>query len=259
MNPHDYSDVRIRENLGRISHIEGGARVVEAANKQMQRWLAAQQGREPAPLATGAEAARGLGPYLAISREAGAGGSRIAELVGKAVGWEVFDQGLLESVAERYHTSPEVLKLVDETTTNWITEIFGSWLDRTSVSQMQYVCRLSRVILMTARAGRAIYVGRGARYVLPRDRGLSVRIIAPLKYRIQQIMEQRHLSFEEAREYVVKTDADRQEFIRHYFHHDVNDSHLYDLIINVESIGHERAAGLISEALVSCFDARRSP
>ena len=176
----------------------------------------------------------GIGPYLTISREAGAGGSQIARLVGEAIGWEVLDRKLLECVAERYHTSPAVLELVDETTTNWITEIFGNWLDPASVSQMQYVCRLSRVILMAARAGKVIYVGRGAQFVLPHERGLSVRIVAPQKYRVQQIMERRHLSFEEARDYVVKTDAGRQECARQYFHHDIADPHLFDLVVNVE-------------------------
>ena len=241
-----------------MPRIEGDSSVVEAAEKQMQRWLVGQQGGEKAAPAASAKGPASIGPHLTISREAGAGGGQIAQLVGAAIGWEVFDRRLLECVAERYHTSPAVLELVNETTTNWIAEIFGNWLDPTSVSQMQYVCRLSRVILMTARAGNAIYVGRGAQYVLPRDRGLSVRIIAPLKYRIQQIMERRNASFEEAREYVVKTDADRQEFVRQYFHHDVSDPHLFDLVINVEKIGQERAAHLISETLVAWFAAQRS-
>jgi cytidylate kinase len=103
------------------------------------------------------------------------------------------------------------------------------------------------------------YVGRGAQFVLPRERGLRVRIVAPLDYRVQQIMERRHLSFEEARDYVAKTDAGRQDFVRQYFHHDVPDPHLFDFVVNVEKLGPERAAHLIVDALASCFDAHRSP
>jgi cytidylate kinase len=240
--------------------MESDPSVIEAAERQMRRWLFVQQGREKAARASkiGASAA-GIGPYLTISREAGAGGSQVARLVGEAIGWEVLDRKLLECVAERYHTSPAVLELVDETTTNWITEIFGNWIDSTSVSQMQYVCRLSRVILMAARAGKVIYVGRGAQFVLPHDRGLSVRLVAPLKYRVQQIMERRRLNFEEARDYVVRTDAGRQDCARQYYHHDIADPHLFDLVVNVEKIGPQRAAHLIVDALASCFDVHRSP
>jgi cytidylate kinase len=127
-------------------------------------------------------------------------------------------------------------------------------VDPASVSQMQYVCRLSRVILMAARTGKVIFVGRGAQFVLPNDRGLSVRIIAPQNYRVRQIMERRRLSFEEARDYVVKTDAGRQECARQYFHHDIADPHLFDLVVNVAKVGPRRAAQLIADALASCFD-----
>jgi cytidylate kinase len=233
--------------------------VIDAAEHQMQRWLLAKQGPDSASPAPSAGRPAGIGPFLTISREAGAGGGRIARLVGEAIGWEVLDRELLECLAERYDTSPAVLELVDETTTNWITEIFGNWLNPASVSQLQYVCRLSRVILMAARAGNVIYVGRGAQFVLPRGHGLSVRIVAPQKYRIQQIMERRHLDFEEARDYVVKTDAGREDFVRQYFHHDVPDPHLFDLVVNVEKLGPERAAQVIADAVASCFDVRRTP
>ena len=260
MNPQEFNDAKLLHAVEQLPRMERNPNVIEAAERQMQRWLHLQQGQEKAAPASNAGAlAAGIGPYLTISREAGAGGGRIARLVGKAIGWEVLDRELLECVAERYHTSPAVLELVDETTTNWLAEMFGNWFDSGSVSQMQYVCRLSRVILMAARAGKVIYVGRGAQFVLPHEHGLSVRIVAPQKYRVQQIMERRHLSFEEALDYVVKTDAGRRDFVRQYFHHDVPLPHLFDLVVNVEKLGPERAAHLIADAVASYFDAARSP
>ena len=259
MSKQEHIDARLLESVKRLPRIERDPGVVEAAERQMQQWLRGQQGLEKAAPAAGAGApAASIGPYLTISREAGAGGSRIARLVGEAIGWEVLDRELLECVAERYHTSPAVLELVDEKTSHWITEIFGSWMDPTSVTQMQYVCRLSRVILMTARAGKVIYVGRGAQFVLPHEAGLRVRIIAPLKYRVQQIMARQHLSFEEAHDYMVKMDADRQACARQYFQHDIADPHLFDLVINVEKIGAQQTAHLIADTLASRFDAHRS-
>jgi len=259
MNTQECNDAKLREAVERLPRMERDPSIIDAAERQMQQWLRMQKGQDNAAPASSTGKLAGIGPYLTISREAGAGGSRIARLVGEAVGWEVLDRKLLECVAERYDTSPAVLELVDETTANWLTEMFGNWLDPASVSQMQYVCRLSRVILMAARAGKVIYVGRGAQFVLPHERGLSVRIVAPQKYRVQQIMERRHLSFEEALDYVVKTDAGRQDFVRQYFHHDVPDPHLFDLVVNVEKLGPERTAHLIADAVASCFGVDRSP
>jgi hypothetical protein len=260
MNSQEYHDAKLREAVERLPRMERDTAVIEAAERQMQQWLLAQQDREKAtPASNAGVPVAGVGPYLTISRESGAGGGHIARLVGEATGWEVLDRKLLECVAERYHTSPAVLELVDETTANRITEMFGNWIHPASVSQMQYVCRLSRVILMAARTGKVIFVGRGAQFVLPHERGLSVRIVAPQNYRVRQIMERRHLSFEEARDYVVKTDAGRQECASQYFHHDIADPHLFDLVVNVEKIGPERAARLIVDALASCFGVHPSP
>ena len=259
MDKQEYDDAIRRDAVEHRPRMEREASVIEAADRQMQRWLLVQQGEEKAAAASNAGTAAGIGPYLTISRESGAGGSQIARLVGDAIGWEVLDRKLLECVAEKYHTSPAVLELVDETTTNWITELFGHWIDPTSVSQMQYVCRVSRVILMAARAGKVIFVGRVAQFVLPHERGLCVRIVAPLKYRIKQIMECRHLSFEEARDYVAKTDASREECARQYFHRDIADPHLFDFVVNVEKLGPECAAHLIVDALAACFGVHRSP
>jgi hypothetical protein len=199
-----------------------------------------------------------VGPYLAISRESGAGGGQIARLVGEMTGWEVLDRELLDCLAERYRTSPAVLNLVDETTTNWISEIFDNGIRPDLAPQTEYMFHLSRVILMAAQAGKVIYVGRGAHFLLPHQRGLIVRLVASLGYRVQQIVERRHLSFDEARDYVEKTDAGRQDFARRYFHHDIADPCLYDLTVNVERIGPQRTAQLIVDALASCFDVRRS-
>ena len=226
---------------------------------EIEQWLLARQSQGRAAPTARPGRALDIGPYLAISRESGAGGGRIARLVGEMIGWEFLDRELLECLAE--DTAP-------------LPPCWNSWtkpppldqrissatgFDPDFVAQTQYMFHLSRVILMAAQAGKVIYVGRGAQFLLPQQRGLSVRLIASPGYRVQQIVERRHLSFDEARDYVEKTDAGRQEFTRQYFHHDIADPHLFDLMVNVERIGPQRTAQLIADALASCFDAQRSP
>ncbi len=256
--------------------------LIDAAERQIRQWLLAHQGQvhhgrqqawrsgeiEQRLLARqsqghAASAANGcrpaeVGPYLAISRESGTGSGQIARLVGEMTGWAVLDRELLECLAELYRTSPAVLKLVDEATTNWISEIFDNGICLDFTAQTEYMFHLSRVILMAAQAGKVVYVGRGAYFLLPHRRGLIVRLVASPGYRVQQIVERRHLNYDKARDYVEKTDAGRQEFVRRYFHRDVADPHLYDLMVNVERIGPHRTAQLIADALGSCFDARPS-
>ncbi len=143
--------------------------VAAAAEQQMQRWLLGHQGQAKGTLAAAGDSAASIGPYVAISREAGAGGSQTARLLGEILGWNVFDRELIECMAETYHTSPAVLELVDEKTTNSITEFFQSLVDPGSLSQSQYVSRASRMIFMAAHTGKVIFVGRGAGFILPRE------------------------------------------------------------------------------------------
>ena len=172
-------------------------------------------------------------------------------MLGETLGWKVFDRQLLECMAEKYHTTPAMLELVDETTTSWVAELFGNLIVPESLTQLQYVIRASRMILMAAHGGKVVFVGRGARFILPQERGLAVRLIASQKYRIQQIMERRRVTFDEAQAYVTKTDADRRAFIKRYFHHDATDPHLYDMVINVERLGPQLAARQIADAVAA--------
>jgi cytidylate kinase len=234
---------------GRQSRIPRGS-VSEAAERQIQRWLHSQAGDSEARKAMKSHATY---QFLTISRESGAGGSQIARLVGELVGWRVFDRELLECLAEKYQTNPRVLEFVDETTIHQIKEIFGYWLDRASVSQAQYVIRLGRMMVMLAQHENVIIVGRGAQFILPQDRGLRVRLIASSNHRVRHIMETQHFDEQEALKYMELTDAGRLAYAQNYFHRATTDSHLFDLVINVEKLGPQHTARLVAEALKARF------
>jgi len=187
--------------------------------------------------------------FLTISREAGAGGSEVAAIVGQQLGWEVLDKNLLDRVADRFHHDRTMLNLVDETRSNWVYDVLGTWMDRSVIPHETYVSQLSRIILAAARQSNFIFVGRGARFLLPREKVLAVRLVAPEGFRLKRIMQSTKLGETEARRYMHELDQGRREFVRRFFHHDITDPHLYDLVINTERLGIEGAAEEIIAAL----------
>jgi cytidylate kinase len=191
-------------------------------------------------------------PYIAISRETGIDAAGIAELVASKLGWKVLDSELLDYIAEHYGVSRLALDYVDERAASWFHETFGKWLDEQLVSQAEYVSRLGTAVLLAAQHESTIFVGRGAQFILPRESGFSVRLIAPRKQRIQRIMERRQCSQHEAEKFVDESDHGRAEFVRRYFQHEVANPHLYDLLINLERTPRDAAAELI------CSDYRLS-
>ena len=230
--------------------IHQDARIAAFAEQQMRTWARLQE--------TAARAAnrQDLGPslaqsvsYVAISREAGAAGASVVRLVGHDLGWEVYDKNLLDQVAQRHKESRLMLDLVDETESNWVYDMLGTWMDRQVISHEKYMVQVSRMIQILARAGNAVFVGRGAQFLLPRSRTVAVRIVAPEAYRAERVRQRRSASLAEALDWIHRTDRGRRRFIQQYFRHDINDPHLYDLVINAERLGTAGAAEQIVQTV----------
>jgi cytidylate kinase len=221
--------------------------ILAAAERQMHAWAMAQEaGKQAAdqPLSP----ARSVS-FVTISREAGAGGSEVARLVGQRLGWEVLDKNLLDRVADRFHVPRRMLDLVDETKSNWVYDVLGTWMDSKLVPHEKYAAYVTRVVQAVARTGGCVFVGRGAQFLLPREKVLAVRIVAPEKFRIARIMQQQNLSAAEGRRWMIETDDGRREFVAEHFHHPIDDPHLYDLVLNTERLEIAGAAALVLAAM----------
>jgi cytidylate kinase len=223
-----------------------GPNVSHVAERQMRSWaiglqtqqhLAEQKGEAPL--------LQGIHPYVAISREAGIDDAAIANLLAAKTHWKVLGRDVLDYMAEQQHWSRTALDFVDEKTASWFNDTIAKWLDRQTVSQVEFVHRLARVLVLAAQHESMIFAGRGAQFVLPRDRGLTVRLIAPRKNRIHWFSREQQLSEHDAQRHVDEVDAGREAFVKRYFHRDLGDPRLYDLVINLEHMTRDAAAELI--------------
>lgn len=230
------------------THEEPG--IVAAAERQMHAWSLAKDIKDHSVRDAADRSKHRPTRFITISRETGAGGSLIGQCVGERLGWKVFDRNLLDCVAERFRLPRMMLDLVDETRSNWVYDVLGTWMDRKVVPHEKYVACLGRVMLAAAHAGHAVFVGRGAQFILPRKELLAVRLVASLKYRVQQIMERMALNESDAQRYVNELDQGRREFGERFFHHDITDPHLYDMVINVERCGVPKTVSDILASVV---------
>jgi cytidylate kinase len=216
------------------------------AERQMQAWSFANEIADRALSVHGPHSTpMSLGPHISISREVGAGAEEVARRVAETLGWEVMDRNILDEVASRFHLSKSRLELVDETTSNWVYDVLGVWVDRQLIPHEKYLVGLAQVVLAAARRGNVVFVGRGAPFLLPRNHGLTVRIIADEKHRIAQVMQSQQLDEAAARRHVSEVDRGRREFVQQYFRRDADDPHLYDLVLRTDQLGVELAADLV--------------
>ncbi len=208
-----------------------------AVSLELQKRVEAERAVEDLP--------RNIHPFISISRQCGAGGLEMAQYLASKLGWELLDKQILQYIAQTYNLPEALLKYVDEAKANWLWDVFGRWLDRRHVTQTEYVSRLGRVLILAAQHGPLIVVGRGAQFILPRDRGILVRVVAPKHDRIQRVMRRQGLSREDAENYVATQDRDRDEFVQRYFHRDAADPLHYDLVVNTHLISPPDAGELV--------------
>ena len=230
----------------------------EAAERQMRVWaLSVDSLKKLEEEKASASVQHLIRPFIAISRESGVDAGELATQLAKHLGWKILDRGILDYMAEEYHWSRIALDYVDEKTVSWFHDTFGKWLDQQIVSQPQFVKQLGHMVLLAAQHESTVFVGRGAQFLLPRDRGLTVRVVAPKQDRIKKIMDLRQCSHRDAEKFIDETDKGRADFVLRYFHRDVADPHQYDLIINLEHTSREAAVDLILGDYLMRFDAHR--
>ncbi len=185
---------------------------------------------------------------IAVSREAGARGGSIARRVGRKLGWQVYDQELLEYMAQEAIVSQGVLDAPPTAPTDWVEARLQQLIREKALSDHPTIVNLARVVLTLGAQGQAVLLGRGAGCLLPRETTLAVRFIAPVKERIAYMSQWMRLPIEEATERVRLSDERRREFVVNNFRRDPNEVHQYDMILNSSLLGEDVCAELIVQA-----------
>ena len=198
-------------------------------------------------------------PFVTISRESGAYGTTVADMLceylrqhehQREVLWAVIDKELIQKVIEG-HKFPAIFQryfvesrtpLIDDT----LAELFGL-----HPPQETLVRSMSETILHLATLGHVILVGRGANIITRRlPNGTHVRLVGSFEKRVAHMKEYLNLSQEQAREYVVKEDQDRQVYIKRYFQKDIGDVSLYSLIINTDTVSLQDVVMLVGDMVL---------
>ena len=188
-------------------------------------------------------------PVITLSREPGSGGKLVAKAVADRLGLDLFHQELINAMAENADTTTRVIRTLDERGLSMIEDWVSAAISDRHLWPDEVSRVLMRVIGTIGRHGKAIIVGRGANFVLPPENRFRVRIIAPLELRVTRVAETHAVSKKEAKRHVLRTESDRQAFVRKYFHSDIGDPANYDVILNTGTLSVESAAAAICGAL----------
>lgn len=186
------------------------------------------------------------GPCVLVSRECGSQGEHLARLVGDRLRWKVFDREILEAVARHAHVRTQLVESIDE-------PIRSRWRlpkDRDAsgeaLGRSEYLYHLLQVLLALGHHGSVVLLGRGAHYVLPPDRCVRLRLVAPRDQRIQRVADQEHVPLADAERRVDTIDAERAAFVRVSFNRDLAAAADYDLVLNTGTVPFEPAVEFVT-------------
>jgi cytidylate kinase len=223
-----------------------------------QQWERRRQARARESAAAQAEPAFAI----AIAREAGAGATSIAAEVGRRLGWTIYDRDLVERIAREMGLRANLLESLDEHHTGWLGDALQQFFTTTAapyVGEDAFFRHLAQTVLALGTHGECVIVGRGAALILPADRTLRVRLVAPLQDRVARTAARLGLSPEDAAARVASLDRGRAQFVRDHFLKNPEDPRLLDIILNTSRFPVSGCADLIVDALYRLREGRRAP
>ena len=180
-------------------------------------------------------------PVIAICMEAGSGGSLVAKGVADKMGFDLFHKEIIQAIAESGHLDPGVLAAMEKERLSGIQDFIASLINDRYLWSGVYLDHLNAVVHALEKRGGSVIVGRGAMFILPPDRVLSVRIVASLDVRIRNIAHAYQVSEDAARRRILNRDSRRAAFVKKSFNADINDLVHYDLIVNTDKSTIEEA------------------
>lgn len=187
-------------------------------------------------------------PVITISREYGALGGPLSDELGKKIGFKVWDKTLLSAIADEAGADEKFLSSLDEHRRKIIEDTLYETFMGAKHSNTNYFRSLNKVVQTLGEHGSSIIVGRGANYILKSKDHLRVRIVSPIKTRISNVSIAEKVSLKEAEKMVISRDAERNDFIKHYFKKDLTNIHDFDITLNSSTYSIEQLATLIIQA-----------
>jgi len=222
-----------------------GSDIARLVERQMRNWEIARQQRLEAEQRPAAEQ---VADFVTISRAVGSQGGEVAQQLAQRLGWPLFDKELLQHMAGDDQVRARLYETMDERDTSWLESMLR-WLLHGELRREDYFYRLSETVLALARQGPAVYLGRGVDFILPQDRGLRVRILAPEEMRVRHYARQHACDLRTARAEIARLEREREDFIRQYFGRPKADPTRFDLLLNLGRVPIPEAVELIVTAL----------
>ncbi len=175
---------------------------------------------------------------VTVSRDSGSGGTYIAEKTAEALGYHFADRNAAVAIMEEYGFSRYEEEY--ESTSGFRLDFVRTGQERPDLRPM--VDLLPQVSQALAQHGDVVILGRGSFAALGGITDvLNVRIQAPFGVRVKWFMDNENITEGEAQKVVRERDQVRAAFVRSWYGVRVDETSLFDLVIDTGKIPPDMA------------------
>ena len=160
-------------------------------------------------------------PVITVCMEPGSGGSIVAQAIAKQLNFDFFHRDIINEIAKSSHISSQVIETLEKERLSGINDFISSLINDKYLWPGLYLEHLMKIINVIGKHGRAVIVGRGANFILPLQERFSVRVVAPLEVRIQNVAREYGVSENDAKRRILRRESRRRAFVRQSFHEDI--------------------------------------
>ncbi|HOJ61893.1 MAG TPA: cytidylate kinase-like family protein [bacterium] len=219
-------------------------------SRQVRRWMQDREFQERA-LREHRETLRlcEAKPVVTVSRQRGSRGHELAKLLAHELNYGLFDHTIVNYIADHIGVRSELIESLDERNRSELELWIQGMLSGKIFSHDNYIHALIEVIKTVFLQGGVVIVGRGANYILAGTHAFHLRVIAPEKERIRNLVELEGMTESQAVAEIKRVDPERADFVKRYFHADINDPLHYDLVINMARTSLDAAVKTVLTAL----------
>ena len=183
---------------------------------------------------------------ITLTREYGSGGRYIGKLVAQKLGIKLYDKEFIIEVAEKTGLSEQYIK-ENEQKRNSLDILNNGYYSDLSNSDELFV-KESQLIKEVSDREPCVIVGRCADQILKDNKNvLKVFIYSDMKNKIDRAVKYYGMDKKKAEKEIIRIDKLRENHYKYYTDKKWKDFSNYDICINSDKVGVEKAADLIVE------------
>ena len=200
---------------------------------------------------------------ITISRQFGAGGRSLGEMLAKKIGYRYVHEDIIKEIALKAEVSSEQVIAFEKRGTTKLMKFLDkimskSYIDRLTsenygyVDETSYVDAVNSIIQGLYEEGNVVIVGRGGQFILKDKENIcNILLVADDQYRTRFLMENYYLNESGAKKAMARADEIRNRFLSFYADKEAHNNPLsYNAVFNMGRMSIEKVDNLIAQLIV---------